>query len=89
MRLPAVEGRRAEGTSAVGSAEGETLGVVAQTITGLHGTPGSVNSGTGGTADRGPAGWTYAAAGGGLLLLLGGALLLRRGAGRAAGGVRA
>ncbi|MEV4141386.1 DUF4397 domain-containing protein [Dactylosporangium sp. NPDC049742] len=93
VAIPAADVNLAEGTStivyAVGSAEGKTLGVVAQTITGLHGTPGSVNSGTGGTADRGPAAWTYAAAGAGLLLLLGGALVLRRGARRTVGGVRA
>jgi Domain of unknown function (DUF4397) len=88
VAIPAANLNLAEGTStivyAIGSAQDKTLGVVAQTITGLHGTPGGVNSGTGGTADRGATAWTYTAGGAGLLLLLGGALALRRGTGRAA-----
>lgn len=73
-----------EGTStivyAVGSAEDETLTVVAQTISGLHSAPHGVPSGTGGLAGTGPAvGW-YLLAGVGVLLLAGGAgrLLLAR-----------
>jgi hypothetical protein len=93
VAIPAANLNLAEGTStivyAVGSADGKTLGVVAQTISGLHGTPGGVNSGSGGLADRGPAGWTYAVAGAGLLLLLGGVLALRRSPGRATQGIRA
>jgi hypothetical protein len=82
-----------EGTStivyAVGSAEDDTLTVVAQTISGLHSAPHGVPSGTGGLADTGPGlGW-YLLGAVGVLLLVGGAgrLLLTRTslAGRAAG----
>ncbi len=69
-----------EGTStivyAIGSAEDETLDIVAQTITGLHSAPGGVPSGTGGLADTGATPWWYAAAAAGLLLLVGGATRL-------------
>src|SRR5918997_342322 len=53
-----------EGTAtivyAVGSAENDTLDVVAQTIDGLHSSPGGVPSGTGGMADTGLATPWYA-----------------------------
>ncbi|WP_433222328.1 DUF4397 domain-containing protein [Dactylosporangium sp. CS-047395] len=82
VAIPAANLNLAEGTStivyAVGSAEGKTLGVVAQTITGLHGTPGGVNSGSGGTADRGPSPWVLFAGVGGLLVALAGVTALRR-----------
>ena len=46
-----------EGTAtivyAVGSAEQKTLGLVVQTISGLHSSPGGVPAGTGGLADDG------------------------------------
>jgi hypothetical protein len=65
-----------EGTAtivyAIGSAEGKTLDVVAQTITGLHSAPGGVPSGDGGLADTNPATWWYVLAGAGALLLVGG-----------------
>jgi len=64
-----------EGTAtivyAVGSAEEETLELVAQTITGLHSAPGGVPSGSGGLADRGLSGAWYALAALGLLFLVG------------------
>ncbi|WP_433063758.1 DUF4397 domain-containing protein [Dactylosporangium sp. CS-033363] len=82
VAIPAANLNLAEGTStivyAVGSAEGKTLGVVAQTITGLHGTPGGVNSGSGGTADQGPSPWVFFAGVGGLLVVLAGVVALRR-----------
>jgi hypothetical protein len=66
-----------EGTAtivyATGSAEDDTLAVVAQTITGLHSSPGGVPSGSGGLAATGVTAWWYALAGFGVLLLLGGA----------------
>jgi hypothetical protein len=63
-----------EGTAtivyATGSAEADSLTVVAQTIEGLHSAPAGVPSGSGGLADRGlTIGW-YALAGVGMLLLL-------------------
>ncbi|MBQ1015319.1 hypothetical protein KBX53_31210, partial [Micromonospora sp. M51] len=65
-----------EGTAtivyAIGSAEGKTLDVVAQTITGLHSSPGGVPSGDGGQAGTGVNTWWYALTGAGVLLLLGG-----------------
>jgi hypothetical protein len=71
-----------EGTStivyAIGSAEQKTLDVVAQTITGLHSSPGGVPSGTGGLADQGPGMWLYAAVAFGALLVLGGLYSTRR-----------
>jgi hypothetical protein len=74
-----------EGTAtivyATGSAEDETLALVAQTITGLHSAPGGVPSGSGGLADRGLSGAWYAVAALGLLLLAFGAgrlVLVRR-----------
>ncbi len=87
VAIPAANLNLAEGTAtivyAVGSAEGKTLGVVAQTISGLHGTPGGVPSGDGGNADQGPAGWVYAAGAAGLLLLLAGGFVLYRTRGNA------
>lgn len=69
-----------EGTAtivyAVGSAEADNLGVVAQTIDGLHSAPGGVPSGSGGLADRGLSTAWYAVGGLGLLLLLAGAVRL-------------
>ena len=64
-----------EGTAtivyAIGSAEGKTLDLVAQTITGLHSAPGGVPSGSGGLADTGLAAWPGTAlAAAGLLLLV-------------------
>jgi hypothetical protein len=65
-----------EGTStivyAIGSADQKTLDVVAQTITGLHSSPGGVPSGTGGQADTGPGAWVYAALALGMVLVIGG-----------------
>jgi hypothetical protein len=58
---------------AVGSAEEDTLDLVAQTIGGLHSAPGGVPSGNGGLADRGLSGAWYALATLGLLLLFAGA----------------
>jgi hypothetical protein len=62
-----------EGTAtivyAIGSAEGKTLDVVAQTISGLHSAPGGVPSGSGGLLDSGTGVW-YAVTGVGLVLLL-------------------
>ena len=76
-----------EGTStivyAIGSAEQKTLDIVAQTITGLHSSPGGVPSGSGGLADTGPAAWVYAALALGALLVLGGAFQVSRGLARA------
>lgn len=72
-----------EGTStivyAVGSAENDTLDVVAQTLTGLHSAPGGVPGGTGGLADRGVTAPWYALGVAGIVLLLAGALRLRPG----------
>lgn len=71
-----------EGTAtivyAIGSADQKTLDVVAQTIAGLHSSPGGVPSGSGGQADQGPAWWVWAAAAAGALLLVGGAVSLAR-----------
>jgi hypothetical protein len=82
VAIPAANLNLAEGTAtivyAVGSAEGKTLGVVAQTITGLHGTPGGVPSGNGGNADQGPAAWVYGAGAAGLLVLVAGGFLVYR-----------
>ncbi len=69
-----------EGTAtivyAIGSAEGKTLDVVAQTITGLHSAPGGVPSGDGGQAGTGVDTWWYVLTGAGVLLLLGGGVRL-------------
>jgi hypothetical protein len=65
-----------EGTAtivyAIGSAEDDTLDVVAQTISGLHSAPGGVPSGSGGRADQGLAAAWYAVAAAGLLFLVAG-----------------
>jgi hypothetical protein len=65
-----------EGTAtivyAIGSAENDTLDIVAQTIDGLHSSPGGVPSGSGGLADRGIAAPWYAVAAFGLLFLAAG-----------------
>ncbi|MFG1883484.1 DUF4397 domain-containing protein [Micromonospora sp. NPDC049102] len=66
----------AEGTAtivyAIGSAEGKSLDVVAQTITGLHSAPGGVPSGDGGQAGTGMGTWWYVLTGAGVLLLVAG-----------------
>jgi hypothetical protein len=67
-----------EGTAtivyAVGSAEQKTLGLVVQTISGLHSSPGGVPAGSGGLADdNGRPGWVPVTMGLGLLVALGGA----------------
>lgn len=74
----------AEGTSttvyAIGSAEQKTLGLVVQTITGLHSTPGGVPAGSGGLADDGGTpGWVPLTVGIGLLAAgIGAVRLVRR-----------
>lgn len=82
VAIPAASLSLGEGTStivyAVGSAEGKTLGVVAQKIEGLHSVPGGVPSGTGGLLEpRTPWMW-YALALAALVALAGGGALLRR-----------
>lgn len=83
VAIPAANLTLAEGTStivyAVGSAEGKTLGVVAQKIEGLHSTPGGVPSGTGGLLEQPtPWGW-YAVAAAALVALAGaGTVAIRR-----------
>jgi hypothetical protein len=67
----------AEGTStivyAIGSAQGNSLSVVAQKIDGLHSAPGGVPSGTGGLAEPRTAAWWSVLVAVGLLLIAGGA----------------
>jgi hypothetical protein len=63
---------------AIGSADQKTLDIVAQTITGLHSSPGGVPSGTGGQADQGPGAWVYVALAVGTMLVLGGGLYAAR-----------
>ncbi len=63
----------AEGTAtivyAIGSAQGNSLGLISQTLTGLHSAPGGVPSGDGGLADRpGNGVWWLAVAVAGLLV---------------------
>ncbi|MFC4069918.1 DUF4397 domain-containing protein [Actinoplanes subglobosus] len=64
----------AEGTAtvvyAVGSADDKTLGLVTQTIDGLHSAPGSVPSGSGGAADSGVSTVWYGVGALGILLAL-------------------
>jgi len=64
-----------EGTAtivyAIGSAQGNSLDVVAQTITGLHSAPGGVPSGSGGLADPNMTLWYLLAAAAALLLVAG------------------
>jgi hypothetical protein len=71
-----------EGTAtivyAIGSAQQNSLDVVAQTITGLHSSPGGVPSGTGGLADQGPGAAVYAALAVGMVLVLGGGFYAAR-----------
>ncbi|GLY24499.1 DUF4397 domain-containing protein [Micromonospora sp. NBRC 101691] len=66
----------AEGTAtivfAIGSAQGDNLELVSQTISGLHSVPGGVPTGDGGLAGTGPQTWWYVLAGAGALLLVGG-----------------
>jgi hypothetical protein len=73
-----------EGTAtivyAVGSAEDKTLGLVTQTIRGLHSAPSGIPAGSGGLLDAGPgtAGWVWTASVVGMLTMLaGGAGLVR------------
>jgi hypothetical protein len=72
-----------EGTAtvvyAIGSAEQKTLGLVVQTISGLHSAPGGVPAGSGGLADEGGVpGWVPLTAGLGVLLAAAGAVRLAR-----------
>ena len=72
-----------EGTAtivyAIGSASQRTLGLVVQTISGLHSAPGGVPAGSGGLADDGGAPlWVPTTAGLGVLLALVGAARLAR-----------
>jgi uncharacterized protein DUF4397 len=66
---------------AIGSASDKTLGLVTQTIGGLHSAPTGVPAGTGGRLDagHGTPGWVWAASVAGVLVMLAGA----RGASRA------
>ena len=61
---------------AIGSAEQETLGLVVQTIDGLHSSPGGVPAGSGGLAEGGVPTWLPLVAGLGLVAALGGAARL-------------
>jgi hypothetical protein len=61
---------------AVGSAQDKTLGLVAQTITGLHSAPAGVPSGTGGLARTGRPWWFAAVLVAGAALVLGGGVRL-------------
>ena len=65
-----------EGTAtivyAIGSAEQKTLGLVVQTISGLHSSPSGVPAGSGGLAGDGVPAWVLLTAGLGLLLAAGG-----------------
>ena len=67
-----------EGTAtivyAIGSAEEKTLGLVVQTISGLHSSPSGVPAGTGGLANDGVPAWLVVTSGLGLLLAAGGAV---------------
>lgn len=70
-----------EGTAtivyAIGSAKDKTLGLVVQTISGLHSSPGGVPAGTGGLADDGGVpGWVPISVGLGLLVAAAGAVRL-------------
>lgn len=74
----------AEGTSTIvyadGSASQKTLGVVVQTISGLHSAPNGVPAGTGGLLQQsdGAPGWVWGTAVGGVLLAMTGATALYR-----------
>jgi hypothetical protein len=65
-----------EGTAtivyAIGSAEDKTLGLVVQTISGLHSSPSGVPAGTGGLKHDGVPSWLVLTSGLGLLLAAGG-----------------
>jgi hypothetical protein len=65
---------------AIGSAEGKTLALTAQTITGLGAAPGGMPAGSGGQAATGVESWWYVLVAAGALLLAGGAtrMVLRR-----------
>lgn len=81
VAIPATDFNLKEGTAtivyATGSAEGKTLGVAAQVITGLHSAPGGVPSGDGGLADTsGMSTWWLVAAAAALLLAVGGGVRL-------------
>lgn len=69
-----------EGTAtivyAIGSAEQKTLGLVVQTINGLHSSPSGVPAGTGGLAGDGVPMWVVVFAGLGLLAVTGGGVRL-------------
>lgn len=66
-----------EGTAtivyAIGSADEDTLGLVVQTISGLHSSPSGVPAGSGGLAGDGVPAWLVVTTGLGLLLAAGGA----------------
>jgi hypothetical protein len=57
---------------AIGSASGKSLALVAQTISGLGGTPSGMPAGSGGQAGTGVGSWWYALTATGLLLLVAG-----------------
>ncbi|MEV4411841.1 DUF4397 domain-containing protein [Catellatospora sp. NPDC049609] len=88
VAIPATDVNLREGTAtivyATGSAEGKTLGVVAQVISGLHSAPHGVPSGDGGLADESSLSAWWLAAGVAVLLLLtaGGVRLATRRASR-------
>jgi len=63
---------------AVGSAQDKTLGLVAQTMTGLGSAPSGMPAGSGGAAATGVGGWWYAVAALGALLSVAGTGLLAR-----------
>ena len=73
-----------EGTAtivyAIGSASGKTLGLVTQTIDGLHSAPSGVQAGTGGLLDagHGTPGWVWATGVAGVLAMLAGGFGLFR-----------
>jgi hypothetical protein len=79
----------AEGSStivyAIGSADDKTLGLVTQSITGLHSAPGGVPAGSGGLLDAQPAmpGWAWTIVFAGMLAATAGATVLVRTARRA------
>jgi hypothetical protein len=73
----------AEGTAtivyAIGSADGQTLAITSQVLSGLHSAPGGVPAGSGGLVDTGGlAGWWYAVMGMAALLLIGGIVAATR-----------
>jgi hypothetical protein len=70
---------------AIGSASAKNLGLVTQTIDGLHSAPGGIPAGTGGLADSGTPAWVPAAAVLGLVVAVAGGLGLVRTTARSAG----